>query len=149
MTRDETKKIVVMIAKAFPRFTIVQDKEGMDLWHECLSDIPYEDARACVIDCVKSKEFPPTIAEIRKAYDDILMAKKTVQRLIRQEYDAIRSYYPSCGELNNGWSEFQERCDSPEKAKRLRTALYNYVREVEQTGGNTEPFVEKIRTIAI
>lgn len=149
MTRDEVKKVVVMIAKAFPRFTIVQDKEGMDLWHECLSDVPYEDARTAVIDCIKTKEFPPTIAEIRKAYGEIEDGRKKAKLLIRQEYDAIRSYYPSCGDVNNGWSEFQDRCDSPEKAKRLRTALYNYVREVEQTGGNTEPFVEKIKTITI
>ena len=149
MTREEVKQIVLMIVKAFPRFTIVQDKEGMDLWHECLSDIPYEDARACTIECIKTKEFPPTIAEIRNAYGEKEDERKKIRSLIRQEYDAIRSYYPSCGEINNGWAEFQERCRDAESARKLRNALYGYVRGVEENGGDVELFAEKIKTITI
>ena len=147
MTLENTIALLELITAAYPRFEIVKGEETFSVWHECLEDLDYEDAKTATKNVIRESEFPPTIAEIRKAYSEIEDERKKIRSLIRQEYDAIRSYYPSCGELNNGWPEFQERCDSPEKAKKLRTALYNYVREVEQTGGNTEPFVEKIKTI--
>ena len=107
MTREETKKIVSMIVKAFPRFTIVQDKEGMDLWHECLSDIPYEDARECVIESIKTKEFPPAIAEIRKAYEEMLDQRKKVETHITDYYNRARNYYPSCENYGEGIDEWK------------------------------------------
>ena len=146
MTRDETKKLVFIITKAFPRFTIVSDKDGMDLWHECLCDMEYEDARKCVIESIKKSEFPPTIAEIRKSYEEVVAAKKKVTAEINRFYEQSRSYYPGSGEYGNGRAEFFERAQTPEQAERLYNAMVRYVNGCTDS---TMDFVECIKTIGV
>ena len=146
MTRDETKKLVYLITKAFPRFTIVEDKEGMDLWHECLSDMEYDDARKCVIESVKSNEFPPTIAEIRKLYDVLIADKRKVQAEINRYYEQARSYYPGSGEYGNGRAEFFGRANTPEQAERLYNAIVRYVNGCTDS---VMDFVECVKGVAI
>ena len=152
MTREETKQILAKLVYAYPRLTFPKSVEGItavDVWYENLGDISFEDAKKATAIAIQRSEFPPSIAEIRKAYGEIEDERKRVRLAIRQEYEAIRSYYPSCGEINNGWAEWQERCKDGETARKLRNALYGYVRGVEENGGNCKEFSECIRTIEI
>ena len=144
MTREDAKRIVSIIAKAFPRFTIVEDKEGMDIWAECLADIEYEDARKCVIDSIKCAEFPPTIAEIRKRHDELMAERKRTAGDILRYYEMTRTYYPGSGEPGYGKAEFLERAKTPEQAARLYATIVKYVNSCTDW---VMDFAECIRTV--
>lgn len=153
MTREEVKRILATLVYAYPKLTFPKSVEGItavDVWYDNLGDIDFEDAKKATTIAIQRSEFPPSIAEIRKAYKEIEDKRKEIKSAIRQEYEATRSYYPSCGEYNNGWKEFQERSNGDrDRAKKLHIALIDYVREMEKTGGNTEPFTERIKSIEI
>lgn len=67
MTKSEVVKVFMAIAKLFPRDTafIHADKEMVNMWHEMLEDIPFDNAMSAVKASVATSPFPPSIAEIR------------------------------------------------------------------------------------
>lgn len=151
MTRDETKAILMIITRAYPRMKIVETKEDVDLWHECLEDLEYPKARKAAINIVKNtKDFPPDIATIREEYDRLLKIEKHEEGEIKRFYEQARAYYPGSGEPGNGWKEFRERVKNAEEAERLQRRIIAYVSYMEQnTGENVMPFVECIQTVKL
>ena len=128
MNREETKDILKIILRAYPRMKVVETKEDVDLWHECLEDLEYQKARKATIDIVKkTMDFPPDIATIRNEYGKLLAKEKKVVAEINRFYEQARSYYPGSGEMGYGRKEFFERAKTPEQAERLYNAIVRYV----------------------
>jgi hypothetical protein len=62
MTGDQTYSILKHIAAAYPRFEITEQR--LEVWHEYLQNMPYEQVLAKVKHHIASEKFPPSIAEI-------------------------------------------------------------------------------------
>lgn len=149
MNRDETKKIIEIITRAYPRMKIVETKEDVDLWHECLEDLEYSRARKAVINLVKvTKDFPPDIAAVREEYNKILAEDNNELAEIRRFYIQTRNYYPCCGEYDYGWKEFFNRAKTKDDAEKLCSLIINYVNYIDRETKEDEiDFAECIRTI--
>ncbi len=67
MTKSEVVKVFMAIAKLFPRDNAFKnaDKDMVEMWHEMLEDIPFDNAIAAIKAAVSTSPFPPSIAEIR------------------------------------------------------------------------------------
>ena len=134
MTRDETKSILDILMRAYPRMKIVETKEDVDLWHECLEDLDYSKARKATIGIVKAtKDFPPDIATIREEYKVVDAAERHGRAEINRFYEQARSYYPGSGEPGYGRAEFFEKAKNPEQAERLYNAIVKYVNSCTDT----------------
>lgn len=64
MTKNETSKILAVLAAAFPRFE--PDKLMLDVWHEMLGDLEYTVMQLAAKKCMINSVFPPSIAEVRR-----------------------------------------------------------------------------------
>lgn len=149
MTREETKSVLSIIMRAYPRFKIVDTKEDVDLWHECLEDLEYARARTAAINIVKrTKDFPPDIATIREEYDRLLAEEKHEQGEIKRFYEQARSYYPGCGEYGYGWKEFSERAKTKEEAENLQNLIIGYVNYIDrETDAECIDFAECVKRV--
>lgn len=145
MNRDQTKQILKILQQAFPRFEIVNNSFGVDVWHKSLEDLEYEKVERATYNCIQRNEFPPSIAEIRKAYEEIVTAEKKERFEINRFYEQARNYYPGSGEMGYGKKEFFERAKTPEQAERLYNAIVRYVNNCTDT---TMDFKACITTIS-
>ncbi len=145
MKREETKALLEILIRAYPRMKIVETKEDVDLWHECLEDFEYSKARKAVINLVKvTKDFPPDIAAVREEYSKIMAEENRELGEIRKFYEQARSYYPGCGDVGYGWIDFHERAKTKDEAERLQNLIISYV---NTTQSDVIDFVDCIRTI--
>ncbi len=68
MTKDETREFMAVIRAAYPTFYKDANKEvittALKLWSIALADVDYSNAQKGFVDYIKTKKFPPTIAEI-------------------------------------------------------------------------------------
>lgn len=150
MTREETKRILDIIIRAYPRMKIVETKEDVDLWHECLSDLEYDLARKASINLVKeTKDFPPDIATIREEYANIIAAEKKRIGSIRDQYRNAKSYYPGTIEEGYAWDEWLSRAKDEKTAMLFCSTVVQYVRECEKndTLNDIIDFKECVKTI--
>lgn len=150
MTREETKQILDIIIRAYPRMKIVETKEDVDLWHECLSDLEYDLARKASINLVKeTKDFPPDIATIREEYANIIAAEKKRIGAIRDQYRNAKSYYPGTIEEGYAWDEWLSRAKDEKTAMLFCSTVVQYVRECEKndTLNDIIDFKECVKTI--
>ena len=76
MTKAEVTKLLTIIAAMYPRFEISTLK--VELWLDMIGDIPFKEAQMAVKKVMMTSEFPPTVAEIRKAATDITTNKGDV-----------------------------------------------------------------------
>ena len=146
MDRDQTKQIIKIIQKAYPRFIIVDDSFGVDVWHKSLEDLDYRKAEEAAYNCLKGNEFPPSIAEIRKAYDVIMTAEKKRSAEINRYYEQARSYYPSCGEQGYGKEEFFARASNVGDAQRLYQAIVRYVNNCSDSTMDFKECIKRVKT---
>lgn len=145
MTRDETKSILDIIMRAYPRMKIVETKEDVDLWHECLNDLEYDKAREATINLVKTaKDFPPDIASIRCEYDKLMEEAANVKGKIKTFYQYACGSYPIDIPSGTGWDVWQERAKDGRQAEIFYQCIKQYLRELE---GDAMDFVECIKTI--
>lgn len=150
MTREETKRILDIIIRAYPRMKIVETKEDVDLWHECLSDLVFDNARKAAISLVKqTKDFPPDIATIREEYANIIAAEKKRIGAIRDQYRNAKSYYPGTIEEGYAWDEWLSRAKDEKTAMLFCSTVVQYVRECEKndTLNDIIDFKECVKTI--
>lgn len=133
MDRDQTKQILKILQQAFPRFEIVNNSFGVDVWHKSLEDLEYEKVERATYNCIQRNEFPPSIAEIRKGYEEITTSEKKEYAEINRFYEQARSYYPSSGDIGYGKAEFFEKAKTPEQAERLYNAIIRYVNRCTDT----------------
>lgn len=74
MIKNEVAKMMAVLAKNYPKFDV--DNGKLELWFELLGDIPYNIAQLTIKKIIMENQFPPTIAEIRKAALDITEPKQ-------------------------------------------------------------------------
>ena len=127
MNRDQTKQILKILQQAFPRFEIVNNSFGVDVWCKSLEDLEYEKVERATYSCIQKNEFPPSIAEIRKAYEVIDAEERKSKADIYRYYEQARAYYPGSGEAGYGKAEFFARAKAPDQAERLYNAIVKYV----------------------
>ena len=145
MTRDETKKILDIVMRAYPRMRVVETKEDVDLWFECLNDLDYAKAREATINLVKTaKDFPPDIATIREEYERLVGADLYEKGLIKTYYQYACGSYPIDIPYGTGWEEWQERAKSGKDAEIFHQCIQQYLRELD---GDAMDFVECLKTI--
>lgn len=148
MTRDETKNILDIVMRAYPRMRIVETKEDVDLWFECLEDLTYETARKATINLVKTeKDFPPDIATIRSEYDELIAAERRMQGAIKTNYDNARISYPQNIPIGYAWEEWRSRAKDDKGAEIFRQVISQYVRECERANTDVMDFKECVKTI--
>ena len=69
MTRDEVKKIVMLLKAAYPNFVPSDEAEAVvrfNLWESYLSSVDYTAAEWCVRRCIETCIYPPTIADMNQ-----------------------------------------------------------------------------------
>lgn len=71
MTQKDLKTIIKMIATAYPRQNVAIDRETLDIWYECTKHMDYKLARQAIVSTIQTCEFPPTISEFCKEYNEI------------------------------------------------------------------------------
>lgn len=148
MTRDETKCILDIVMRAYPRMRIVETKEDVDLWFECLEDLEYETARKATINLVKTaKDFPPDIATIRSEYDELISVEKREQGAIKTNYDYARGSYPQSIEAGYAWEEWKTRAKDGEMASLFYKVIMQYVGECDKKNEDVMDFKECVKTI--
>lgn len=67
MTKQETAQLLALLNSAYPRFKVAGSAEALSIWHEMLEDLPGEVVAVAVKRMISTLEYPPTIADIRKA----------------------------------------------------------------------------------
>jgi hypothetical protein len=112
MTKAEVTKLLTITAAMYPKFEISNIK--IELWADLIGDIPFKVAQAALKKVMMTSEFPPTVAEIRKAAAEITTPKNEVM-------DAGQAW----GEVQRalkkwGWPE-------PEKAMAMMSPLTQQV----------------------
>ena len=148
MTREETKQILDIIIRAYPRMRIVETKEDVDLWFECLEDLAYETARKATINLVKTaKDFPPDIATIRSEYDELISVEKREQGAIKTNYDYARGSYPQSIEAGYAWEEWKARAKDGEMASLFYKVIMQYVSECDKKNEDVMDFKKCVETI--
>lgn len=147
MTKDDVKKIIAKLTIMYPHFSVGEAIAGFkptDVWFEMIGDMDYEKADRAVKACTQKCKYPPTVADIREEYDNIVAEEKRAAGDILRYYDMARSYYPGSGDPGYGKAEFLERAKTPEQAAWLYAAIIKYVNNCTDS---TMDFAECIRTI--
>ncbi|WP_304459239.1 replicative helicase loader/inhibitor [Alicyclobacillus sendaiensis] len=62
LTKAQTAQIMQMLSIAFP--LIEMTKERVELWHECMHDLEFDDVHSAVMDYLKTESKFPAIADI-------------------------------------------------------------------------------------
>ena len=100
-------------------------------------DLEYEKAKVALRNYIKVSIYPPTIADIRKHYNEITEQEKSVRRELRRIYDMTVAIYPCANcepdvekvykNLISTWPE-NERLEA---ARKILHDASEYVRECE------------------
>ena len=137
MTQKEFMVIAAAIKTYYPRDNILPTKESVSLWYDCLNDLDFAKTQESLRVYVKSNIYPPTIADIRKHYNEIMEQEKGVRRELRRIYDMTVAIYPCANcepdvekvykNLISTWPE-NERLEA---ARKILHDASEYVRECE------------------
>ena len=112
MTKQETVKLFALISTAYPRSEAFRkvSAESVEMWQMCLEDIPFEVAQKALAAHSVNSEFPPSIAEIRRAaLQGAVEAKDTAEEAWAKVDKAMR---------NSAYNSVQEFAKLPDICKR-------------------------------
>lgn len=70
MKLSETGEILTLIALNYPKFEVTEDKAR--LWFDLIGDLPFKLAQMALKKVMLTSQFPPTVADIRKAAVEII-----------------------------------------------------------------------------
>ncbi len=73
MQKDELVQILTVLGAAYPRFGMT--KETIVAYYEFLQDLPADELRMAARDCAISKDFFPSVHELRQAVADLRREK--------------------------------------------------------------------------
>lgn len=76
MKFDEFVVLAKSIKMCYPRGNMLETDESVEIWYSFLSDLEYKTASIAVQKYVKLNAYPPTIADIRKEYADIVCGSR-------------------------------------------------------------------------
>jgi hypothetical protein len=73
MTQEECKDILVMFKACYPNFKLEIGSNDSKFWFANLLDLDFEKAMIAAQQLTKTSKWPPSIAEIRAAYTELLL----------------------------------------------------------------------------
>lgn len=85
------KKIKAAYGSKFQELT----SEMLNTWHECLDDLDEKRLSESLRNYIKTNEFPPTIADLRKGYDALTAIERQNELELRRLYDLTVALYPN------------------------------------------------------
>lgn len=119
-------------ADKFPEMT----EFTIEVWYEALKDLDFQRTKMAVVNHTKSCKFPPTVADIREQYNELLRGDKDYNSELMDVFYETRNYYP--GEDKNASDVFfhyvckeQDLDKRLLYAKKIRDNVTDYVRKCE------------------
>lgn len=149
MNKQDFGKLVIAIRGAYRDKDFLKNSVSMEMWYECLKDIPYEVAVAAVRIHMMTSKWTPTIAELREQVADI-QADKTdwsdgwqeVLTAVRRfgymnESEAMEWMSPMTREVTKrlGWKQI---CESGTDGLTALRANFRMIYEQKQNAIKTE-----------
>lgn len=107
MTREEMKLIMHTINLAYTSNKFVVTQKSFDLWYAIIGNLDYRTTLSAVHKYIADNEYPPTIAGIKKRYDDIADAEKEVDKYVREKYDTMSGWF-SGGDATDAFKAYNE-----------------------------------------
>ncbi|HEY5576235.1 MAG TPA: replicative helicase loader/inhibitor [Clostridiaceae bacterium] len=98
MKKTETIKLLTLISANYSRFEINEAK--VVLWHELIGDLPFEIASAALKKVMMTSEYPPNIAEIRKAAVNLTTKPEDILDA-GEAWREVRRAIGKCGSYGN------------------------------------------------
>lgn len=77
MTKNETARILAVIAAAYQKFQVDSEGITLNVWHEMLGDLDYKLVQLAVQKLILESPYVPTISDIRKQIVDITQVDDT------------------------------------------------------------------------
>lgn len=147
MTIEQTVKIFNTLKAAYPRMEQFDNDEVREVWATAFADLDGEIAMKAVWECIKTQEFMPSIAQVIKAYDEIVKEEKHQTGISRQFYEYCRGVYPKELPDNYGWQEFIDKVNTakPEKREIAAQWIFDKMRERIYSGETVPDFIELIK----
>ena len=112
MTKQEVVKMFALITTAYPRSDAFKkiSAEAVEMWQTCLEDVPFNVAQSALVAHSVNSEYPPSIAEIRRAaLKSVTDGRDTAEEAWSQVFKAIR---------NSAYNSVEEYAKLPEISKR-------------------------------
>lgn len=112
MTKQEVVKLFALISTAYPRSEAFRkvSAESVEMWQMCLEDIPFAVAQKALAAHSVNSEFPPSIAEIRRAALQGAVEKRdTAEEAWALVLHALK---------NSAYNSVEEFAKLPDKVKR-------------------------------
>lgn len=112
MTQGECKDILIMIKACYPTFKLELNSNESKYWIANLLDLEFEKAMIAAQQLTKTSKWPPSIAEIRGAYTELLLPELVdAEQAWGMVISAITKYggiYSSADALNSLPRQVQE-----------------------------------------
>lgn len=111
MEKNEFSIIVKIIRTAYNSPDFLPTTDHLATWFEMLRDVPYSEAFNAVMNHIKTSQYQPSIADIRKAYDERVKAESTAPELTPSEAWQIVARTISQYGRNRGNEAFDDLLD--------------------------------------
>lgn len=151
MTLKEVAQICTTIRKATFAWRNESDQDFMEtinVWYECLKDVPFDMAMKAATEYICENNYPPTVADIYKPYKEYLEEKKEKNKHLREIYYRTIAYYPcytDTPEMQNEWMRITG--NDIDKAERFERQLIGFVKDHEMHGIDPKPFEEYMKGV--
>lgn len=151
MTLKEVAQICTTIRKATFAWRNESEQDFMEtinVWYECLKDVPFDMAMKAATGYICENNYPPTVADIYKPYKEYLESKKEKNKTLREIYYNTIDHYPcykDTREIQNEWMRITG--NDIGKAEQFKTQLIEYVRGCEMQGIDPIPFEEYMKGV--
>lgn len=88
-TKDEVYEVLAMLGATYPRFTPTSDT--VKVYYQLLRDFTQEELRAAALHCATTKDFFPSVREIREAVADLRCRAQKVPTAYEAWQDVLKS----------------------------------------------------------
>lgn len=115
-TQNEIVEILAMLAAAYPRFSLTKDT--ITVYCRLLQDIPATLLQAAALDCATTRDFFPSVHELREAVTEI-----------RNKINGIPTVYEAWAELRkagDGYEEYEIKDDEGFSYPRTRQYEFSH-----------------------
>lgn len=152
MTEHEFSELCTMIQAAYPRDTFLETQEQFDLWWEMFKGFQVGFAKIAVKNYIREGKYLPSVSDITTRYNAVKADALQKKAHLKDIYGMIRDFYPQMyrgeGDTESEyWGLIQSHSygECQRKADRIRSHVVEYVRYMEQNGGNWATLSECMR----
>ena len=143
LDREVFKDQLINLTKLYaPRFEF--DQEKFDLWYDMFSDCDTEGIKAAINKLVQESEYVPTIASLRKCYNELEEKRRKLAHTIQSDYQILVSLFGEDDEET--YRLFKEKVinskDRITKANEITTELVSEYHDYQNDGLEIPPLKE-------